>query len=145
MFWQQISAGRFVSTACLGHLPVGLTQVTRQVCHAFIHGNPHLGWLLISLTRAANSEFTWIIDHRFHAQHEAELVVHLQPIFFHAMFHSCSRLAFLLAVGEHFTLKVAVQLATCQLYISLKVNQKSEKRIVFPSIPHSLFRAMGSF
>jgi hypothetical protein len=53
-----------------------------------------------------------LIDDRLNPQDLAELVVHLQPVVFDPVLHARTRCAVLLAVGEDFSLKIAMQLAS---------------------------------
>src|SRR5438132_7597307 len=82
-----------------------------EVANTFVHGQP--GHLLASLAhaRAADTKLTRLVDHRLDAEDQTELVVHLQPVVFHAVFDAGTGPAFFLAVGEHFAQEAWIELA----------------------------------
>lgn len=82
-----------------------------EIGDAFVHGRPdHLG-PPVSHAPAADAKLARVVDHGLDPQDLAELVVHLQPVVFHAMFDPSPWGTILLRVREDFAGKIPVQLA----------------------------------
>jgi len=82
-----------------------------EIRNAFVHGTPHHAAAPVSFPQSTDAKLTRIVDDGLNPQDLAELVVHFQPVVFHAMLDACSWITFLLAVGEDLSLEVAMQLA----------------------------------
>ena len=82
-----------------------------EIHHAFVHGAPHHLRAPVSRAPAADAKLARVVDHGLNPQDLAELVIHLQPVVFHAMFDPGTWSAVLLRVGEDFAGKVPMQLA----------------------------------
>ena len=89
----------------------GHTFEVVEISDTFVHGTPDHLRSPVSRAPAADAKLTRIVDHGLDPQDLAELVVHLQPVVFHAMFDAGPWSAVLLRVGEDFALKIPVQLA----------------------------------
>jgi hypothetical protein len=89
--------------------------VAEEVDHALPQGDPLGLATSAAADPAADAKFLWRVNDRFNPEDQTGLIVHLDPVLFHAVFDAMpQQAAFELLrpeVGEYLTLELAVELA----------------------------------
>src|ERR1700685_1900983 len=82
-----------------------MALIVMHVADTLAHRKPTLRLGTVPMpTFPVNLERSGLIDDGFHAQHQTQLVVHLQPVLAHVMFDACSGLTYRLVMGLHFAI-----------------------------------------
>ena len=87
-------------------------MVAIEIGHALVHGTPGHRLAALPRTRAADLELAGLVDDRLDTQHQAEFVVHLQPVVLDPVLDPGTGHALLLARGKYLAIETGMQPTT---------------------------------
>src|SRR5436309_10220028 len=106
----RIDDGQGIEVALVGGAGDGVVVI--EIGHALVHGTPtHLA-VSVPSPQAADAELAGLVNHGLHAEDQAELVVHFQPVVFHPVLDAGAGPALLLAGGQDFAVEAGMKPAT---------------------------------